>query len=369
MIRLALRVAVLVMVALGSRPAPADADPCTGNVSHVFTQPFPSSSAEVTRWSGAVCSVAKHGLVLGITRFRPSPAVASVKMLYDARVSEIYVYYHDGLAFLDIQHYSTGLLPLDTVDCPVALGTRILGGRACLEVRDRGLAYTTGDRSRRGEELVIWGVNRSANYKYVIEWRLRDDGVIVGRVGATGQNLAGHHDVPHVHLITWRLDIDLGGASGDTVREITHVESSSDDTARDTVRMLTVEGGRTWSAAGLRYWRINDSTLQNAQGNPTGLRLLPSRSGTGRHVYPHTMSDVWVTRGGSGKGVQLAADALPTYAADAQSIDGADIVLWYSTPIHHVPRDEDDDPLGATQVMWADVTLVPENLFDASPLP
>lgn len=368
MIRVALCVVIFVTAALTLRPTPAAADPCAGNPSsHAFGQSFPSSSAQVTRWEGTVCSVARHGLVLGITRFRTSPAAPFVRLMHDARVSEIYVYYHDGLAFFDIQDFSTGLMVLDAGDCPPTLGTRILSDRACLEVRDRGLAYKTDSASRRGEELVIWGVNKSVNYKYVVEWRLRDDGVITGRVGATGENLASHHGMPHVHLVTWRLDVDLAGAGRDTVRELTHVESDADDTGHDTVRVLTVEGGRRWSTGGFRYWRINDATLQNAQGNPTGLRLMPTRSGSARHEYAYTMSDVWVTRGGTSKTAQMFADDLPTYAGNAESIEDTDVVVWYSTPIHHVPRDEDD--LGATQVMFTEFTLMPENLFDASPLP
>lgn len=368
MIRAALCVAAFLTVAFTLLPSPAAADPCAGHPSHAFGQSFPSSGAPVTRWEGTVCSVGVHGLVLGITRFRTSPAKSFVRLMHDARVSEIYVYYHDGLDFFDIRVFSTGLMTLSTVDCPPALGTLIMNRRACLEVRDRGLAYKTDASSRRGEELVIWGVNRSYNYKYVIEWRLRDDGIIAGRVGATGENLGGdHHDMPHVHLITWRLDVDLAGASRDTVRELTHVESPSDDTGADTVRVLAVEGGRPWSARGFRYWRINDATLKNAQGNPTGLRLMPTRQGTARHEPAYTKSDVWVTRGGTSKTAQMFADDLPTYAGNAESIADTDVVLWYSTPIHHVPRDEDD--LGATQVMYAEFALVPENLFDASPIP
>lgn len=366
MIRILLGTAALLVSALTLVPTPAEADPCAGRPSHVFSQPFPSSADEVTRWSGTVCAVGKYGLVLGITRFRTSPGSAFVRMLHDARVAEIYVYYHDGLDFFDIQDSSTGLIELDTVDCPTALGTRILDNRACLEMRDRGLAYRTDSASRRGEELVIWGVNKSSNYKYVLEWRLRDDGIITGRVGATGTNLLTHHGVPHVHLVTWRLDVDLAGAAGDTVREITHVESDSDNTARDTVRVLEVEGGRSWSATGFRYWRITGGSRRNAQGNPTALRLVGARHGTGRHDRPYTMSDVWVTLGGASKTAQMIADNLPVYA-DGQAVRDADVVLWYSSGIHHVPRDEDD--LGATQIMWVDVSLVPENLFNASPLP
>ena len=365
-IRLAVCIALAIAV-LAGLPAFAAADPCAGNpVSTSFGQSFPSAGPPVTRWEGTVCSVGKYGLALGITRFRTSPSATFVRMLQDARVSEIYVSYHDGLSFFDIEGFSSGLLTLNTTDCPPALGTLVLGNLACLEVRDRGLAYRTGSASRRGEELVLWGVNVSANYKYVIEWRLRDDGVITGRLGATGENLASHHDIPHVHLVTWRLDLDVAGSSGDTVRESTHVESSSDVTSHDTFRVVGVEGGRAWSATGFRYWHISDGTRRNAQGHLTALRLIPSRQGIARLGHLYTLSDLWVTRGGPGKEAQTVAQQLPAYV-NGEAVTGANVVVWYSTPIHHVPRDEDD--LGATQLMWAEFSLVPENLFNASPLP
>jgi primary-amine oxidase len=235
-----------------------------------------------------------------------------------------------------------------------------------MEVRDHGLAYKTDSAARRGEELVLWGVTKSGNYKYLMEWTLRDDGVVEGRVGATGENLETKHDVPHVHAITWRLDIDLNRAAGDSVGEVTHVESSVDRTARDTTTLITTEGSRTWSPTGFRYWKIRDATLTNAQGNRTGLRLIPARSGTQRNDLPYTMADFWVTRFPDDK-TQMSAPGLPVYVSDRASVAERDIVVWYTGGIHHVPRDEDD--AGPTQLMSGSFMLVPENLFDASPIP
>jgi Cu2+-containing amine oxidase len=47
-------------------------------------------------------------------------------------------------------------------------------------------------------------------------------------------------------------------------------------------------------------------------------------------------------------------------------VDSGDLVLWYTSSIHHIERDEDDE--GATQAMYVGFQLVPANLFSASPL-
>jgi hypothetical protein len=42
------------------------------------------------------------------------------------------------------------------------------------------------------------------------------DGTIIGRMGATGQNLPGDELEPHAHNAIWRIDIDFGGAAKNT---------------------------------------------------------------------------------------------------------------------------------------------------------
>ena len=108
----------------------------------------------------------------------------------------------------------------------------------------------------------------------------------------------------------------------------------------------------------------------NSQGNKTAYRLIPVRTGTPRHDLDYTMADFWVTRCcPAGKGVipeEIAAPSLPTFVSDGQPTAGQDVILWYTGGIHHIPRDEDD--LGPTQLMVEGFMLMPENLFDSSPL-
>ena len=358
---------VLAAVAAVVAPRAADADPCAGNASAFRTeQAFPAGGPEETRWRVRGCSVGPYGLVIGITSVRRAPTSAFVQVFNDARVSEIFVIYNNAVQFFDITDFSSGLMQLNTsIECPAARGVLLAGGTVCREVRDRGLSFKTDTASRRGQQLVLWGVIQSANYKYLVEWTFRDDAVVEARVGATGTNLAGNHDVAHMHSVTWRLDIDLNGPGGDSVRESRHRESATAETATDSEVSITMEGSRVWSPTQFTTWNIYDATLVNAQGKRSSFRLTPLRTGTSRHDVPYTQRDFWVTRVNS-KGGEVSARDLPDYVSDLQSVSGQDIAVWYTAAIHHEERDEDDN--GATQLLPVGFLLKPHDFFGSSPL-
>jgi hypothetical protein len=349
-------------------PGAAQADPCAGNASAFTTeQRFPITGTERTRWRVSACPVGPFGLVIGISSVRKTPTSPFIQVFHDARVSEIFVIYNNATQFFDVSQFSSGLMSLNaTTECPTSRGVLMAGGRVCREVRDRGLSFKTDTASRRGQQLVLWGVIRSANYKYLVEWTFRDDAVVEARVGATGTNLSGKHDVAHTHTVTWRLDIDLNGPGGDSVRQSRHIESSTGPTATDSEILITTEGSRPWSATQFTTWNIYDATLVNEQGKRTSYRLTPFRSGTSRHDVPYTQTDFWVTRAPASKSAETAAPDLPSYVSPAQSVFGQDIVVWYTGAIHHEERDEDDN--GATQLLPVGFLLVPHDLFASSPL-
>jgi Cu2+-containing amine oxidase len=250
------------------------------------------------------------------------------------------------------------------VDCPPARGSRLQNDTICVEVRDRGLAWRDDTGARRGEELVVWSVLDATNYKYIIEWTFRDDGALLGRVGATGRNLTGHHDVSHA--VTWRLDIDLDGPGGDSVKLGKHREPDGSRTARDTESTVTREKGLVWGARNFTTLNVYAAALSNAQGKPSSYRVVASPPATPRLVEPYTQYDFWVTRMPGDKAAELWAPNLPSYIAPAQPVTETDVVVWYTTAFHHIERDEDD--LGATQVKWIAFTLQPHDLFAAAPL-
>lgn len=342
-------------------PGASSAAPCPSPV--VVEQGFPTSGPEETRWSVSICDVSTYGLVIGPTSFRVRPTAAFVQVLYDARVSQIFVPYNDeGPRFYDIAG-SRGLLALGDTECPPALGTLVANGRVCVEIKNRGLAWRTDAGARRGEDLVVWGVIEAGNYKYMFEWTFRDDGVILGRVGATGRNLPEEHDTPHSHTVTWRLDVDLGGPDGNSARLGRKIEKGR--YAHDFEQPIPREASLVWNDLEFNTLNIYDATLTNGQGKPTSYRLIPLRSGTARHFEAYTQSDFWVTRAKRDKGAEVQARELPSYVDPPESVTDTDIVVWYTGSVHHIPRDEDD---GATQLLSVGFTLMPSNLFDSSPL-
>src|SRR5260370_41748208 len=77
---------------------------------------------------------------------------------------------------------------------------------------------------RRGESLVLWGVLSAGNYRYIIEYTFRDDGLIRFRCGSTGHNGGGDEWQPPMHNAWWRIDFNLGGPDHNSVELIEHIE-------------------------------------------------------------------------------------------------------------------------------------------------
>jgi Cu2+-containing amine oxidase len=320
----------------------------------------------VTTWDLCFSAVSKYGLIIQLADFRKDPAAPFVRVLFDARISEIFVPYHPGTPRLyDVSNASYPLLTLSTTDCP-APHTIVGGGKVCREIRDRGLAWKNDSLARRGEELVLWGVLDAANYNYILEWAFRDDGTITGRAGSTGPKLGGPNDTTgHMHNFSWRLDFDLNGSAGDSVRRATHLENlqANPSSATDSEVLVALEASVPWKPVAFSSVEIEDDVLKNGNGRVTSYELVPYRTGTARHTEPFSQTDFWVT---AANPAQLLARNLSSYL-NGQDVSSADIVVWYTGSAHHEDgmRDEDRDTV---PVMWTGFELVPKNLFERTPL-
>jgi primary-amine oxidase len=315
-------------------------------VPYFVDQTFPTTGAGETRWQICWQPVAGNGLVITSAAFQKSPGSAFVKLLGDARVSDVFVPYHNPaiLRYLDVG-YGFPLISLKEGDCPSTKGATLLGRNqeVCKEVRDRGLAWKDHDKVRRGEELVLWSVIDAGNYNNVIEWTFRDDGVVMGRLGATGRNHPNWPYTAHMHGAIWRLDIDLDGPSGDSAYLWKHIEQLPGRGAIDTMQLIKTESGLVWNPREFTSLHIQDSTLRNANGKSSGYGLTPLLPGTPRHQEAFTKYDFWVTRNnGSHSAAEMAGSLLPSYINPPQSVVNTDIVVWYYGGAHHLPRDEDN---------------------------
>jgi primary-amine oxidase len=340
-------------------------------------QTFPSTGPGETRWQLCWQPVPGNGLVITSASFQKSPDSSFVKLFGDARVSDIFVPYHNPvvLRYLDVG-YSFPLISLNENDCPPSKGGTLLGEsrEVCKEVRDRGLAWKDHNKVRRGEELVLWSVIDAGNYNNVIEWAFRDDGVVVGRLGATGQNHPNWPYLAHMHGAMWRLDIDLNGAAGDSVYLWKHHEQLPGRGALDTMNLIKTESGLLWNPLEFTSLHIEDATLKNANGKSTNYQLMPLLFGTPRHQEAFTKYDFWVTRNNSNSSAsEMTGSLLPSYISPPQSVSNTDIVIWYFGGAHHLPRDEDGQLVnrvwkGEAHIMWSGFMLMPHNLFDKTPL-
>jgi hypothetical protein len=324
---------------------------------YFVAQPFPTTGTEQTRWR--VCWQVLNGPNLVITSawFRPQPGAPWIKLIDDARVSQLFVPYHAGSPrFYDV-NFGFGAVPLTTKDCPAPRVILGAGQKVCKEVRDRGLAWKHYALVRRGEELVLWSVMAAANYNYIVEWSFRDDGVVVGRLGATGQ-IAGTDG--HMHGPVWRLDLDLDEAGHDVISRFTHTESGT--TATDKHTDVATEAGFPFAGATFPMLKIRGQTLTNPGGQHQAWHLMPLVTGAPKHAEAFTQNHFWVTRY---KASEMLGDELPAYITPAQPVLNQDVVVWYYGGLHHLVRKEDTD---MTHVMWTGFMLVPSNVWTDTPL-
>lgn len=366
-----------VLLALPAAPRPASAQDCSSP--YLVTQTF-SGNGKQTEWMICWQTPATYGLAITSAHFRPAAGKPWVRVFWDARVSEIFVPYHGGSPrYYDLSGFNFPLMPLTSADCPASSGGTLLGTPAtvCREVRGRGLAWKHSDGSvRRGEEVLLWSAMQAGNYVYIFRWTFRDDGVVMGEIGATGTNLPTMPTVAHMHSAVWRLDVDMNGASNDNVARVVHTENAAGaGKASDTMVPITLEQGLQWDAPSFTQLHVYDSLLKNARGNNSGYMLMPSRTGTARHFgagppnEAWTRNDFWVTRYDPS---EMRPSGLPGYVASPQSVSNTDIVLWYWGSAHHMFRDEDgrvqDGSFeGTAQAMFTGFILKPHNLFDDPP--
>jgi primary-amine oxidase len=366
---------IFLVTMLGSASSPrvkaqtaAPSMPCSG--SNLIDQPFPTVGPEITHWRLCWEAIPGNGLLIHWAYFRPYPASPWIFVIWDARVSEIFVPYHTG----EPRYYDVGFLfpvtPIGSNDCPANLGGMVLAGNVCKEVHDRGLSWKADTEVYRGQEVVLWSALAAANYNYVIEWTFRDDGIVLGRVGATSHNLPGREMEAHVHNPIWRLDLDLNGGQNNSVDLETHKENLPGNTATDTETAITVEDGYEWNPHSFNALAVYDKSLVNGKGNRTSYQLIAlPNGGLSRHQETFTQKDFWVTHY---NWYEMAARNLPLYVSQHRSVTNTDVVFWYKGSVHHHPRDEDGEIVdgawhGVALIMWTGFMLKPHDLFDRTP--
>jgi primary-amine oxidase len=369
------------------------------------------------------------GLTLHTVGYEDAGKVRSI--LYRANLSEMVVPYGDPHWTLwcpfDAGEYGMGVYaktPLNYgVDAPkhAAYFSAWLHDRkgqpmqlpraVALYERDGGVLWRHGRNARRARQLVLSSFVRVDEYDYGFNWIFHEDGTLAMEVLLTGRmnvKLVGrkmdekhedraafghlvepHLEAPnHQHFFNFRLDLDVDGAERNRVLETntkTLPEGPDNPNGnafvmKETPLRRELEARRRMKLTSNRTWKIANTEITNALGQPTGYVLMP-----GENSVPHAAKKSFFRRHAAFVNYHLwatpyraeeqyaagdyvnggpAGDGLPKWTKDNRSLDNTDVVVWYSLGVTHVPRPE-EWPL--MPVHRAGFKLVPAGFFAHNP--
>jgi len=372
----------------------------------------------------------REGLVLYTVGYRDQGRLRSVA--YRLALSELYVPYGDrgdGRFFLNAFDLGEaggvgtyGSLALSDADCPAHAaffpavvhdyrGKPVdLPKAVCLYERDGGVLWRHGAQVRRDRQLVIASTTRIDNYDYGFEWIFRLDGSIELQVILTGLmntraipadtgrvRVARHYAtvvedrleaMNHQHLFNFRLDLDVDGATPNSVVEM-NTEApepgplnplGNAHLTSETLLKGELDARRQLNFATHRTWKVINGSAKNALGQPTAYMLIPGENAP-FYALPRTRmrkraafaeTHLWATPYAADQ-IYAAGDfvsqgsgdsGLPQWTGEGRSIENADVVLWYSLGVTHIPRPEDWPVM---PVKRAGFQLVPVGFFAKNP--
>jgi hypothetical protein len=123
-----------------------------------------------------------------------------------------------------------------------------------------------------------------------------------------------------------------------------------------------------------RSWRVLDKVTHNDGGNLISYQIEGLSSGhdfTGPEFEPFSHNDLYVTTFKTCEKYPSHNPALNGCANDVsqfvngESVDGADLVVWYGITFHHLPREEDEVYM---DVHWDGFTIIPRDWTSHNPL-
>jgi primary-amine oxidase len=272
----------------------------------------------------------------------------------------------------------------------------------CVSAEPSGLAYRAREESwgengpeegtlysKQGHDLVLRVISKLSWYEYVTEYRLRDDGEISARLGATGDLAPGFESdaargwpigtggaykaAMHYHNAFWRVDFNLDGKGGEQVQQYdTKLDGQGEMTAKvqTTKTAITTEG--TFSKVDQRWWRLASRTSKNTDGHPRSYELVTG--GNDRYQgHPETKPDItfsekslcekWASGNDSDPECPPDIRTVVDFVKDKQKL--TDPVMWVRVGFHHIPRDEDQSPM---PMHWQGFDLVPRDFTAMNPL-
>ena len=222
----------------------------------------------------------------------------------------------------------------------------------------------TTEKTYRGQTLQVWSVMNANNYRYVILYAFRDDGVINVRLGATANN---RYSTPadwatHIHCGFWRVNIDLGDPFANALAVVRFNPSD----AHTTVEPVVTEKRIKWNPEEYTRLRLTSTRFQNghAPANYIGYDLVLHTEGSGRHKLEgeeFTHHDFWVTRA---RPLDLRPRDLPAYER-GQMLEENRPVLWVQASVLHTSPTKTS--AGTDTTAWAEWPSPPGTGSTSSP--
>ena len=269
-----------------------------------------------------------------------------------------------------------------------------MSNKVLKEVHDDGLRWLNGrGKARRGEKMMLWSMLSAGNYRYVMEFTFKDDGIIVCKAGATAHNLrnlmADRSDI-HLHVGCWRCDMPLtdptdpkADAGKNKVMLVTRHPNPKKPKGHFVIseklfnpddKGESREGWADWVAEEFTTLRVESTVRKNSNGKATAYDYLPLRFGAVRN-YPQRHEfinhDFWVTRS---EARFHTYSQVPQYVKEKRTLKDQPVTIWHNSPGIHVPRGEDFGPDGKSRnagvalTFWVGFLMRPRNLFDSTPL-
>ncbi len=257
---------------------------------------------------------------------------------------------------------------------------------------------------RRARRLVISLIATVGNYEYGYYWYLYQDGTIQYEVKLTGiiapaaivpgeQPISGTLVAPgvygphHQHYFNVRLDMMVDGLQNSVVEvncePLPWGPENPQGNAwvpRETLLSTESEAQRQIEPRTARYWKIINPSSQNALGRPVAYKLMPmgnafplfhegspqwQRGGFARqHLWVTAYAPTERYAAGDYPNQQADGDGLPRYVQQNRSLDGKDVVVWYTFGSNHVVRPEDWPVMPVEAVGFS---LKPAGFFDGNP--
>lgn len=185
----------------------------------------------------------------------------------------------------------------------------------------------------QGQEVVLVSEMQAGWYRYVSEWRLHTDGTIRPRFGFSAVQSSCVCNVHHHHAY-WRFDFDIRTPGNNLVREFNSPPLVGTSHWHD----KNFEIRRPRDPGRQRKWRVENKATREAYdivpGPNDGVAALSPDA-------PFGKGDVWILRYHGSEIDDGTIATGPPYEAgldtwvNGESINGADVVVWYGAHFTH----------------------------------